>query len=251
MRHLNHLGHSRLPQLTVGVLLAWGLTVGTSAQAENLIVFKSQGIKMTPGQSINGDQPLQLTAGQKVELIASNGRIIKLAGPYDQAPAPGTPSKQETVVASLKALVVTGKNDTTNMGITRSATDVLKAGGKDWVPEPWLINVTQAGTHCQRAGQPLVFWRPERETESEIRLATENNTWKANTKWPAGSEKLAPPPTMPLKDGGVYQITLDQHKTDLTLKVIPEQVTQPPVLAAWMTESGCRAQSLALLRTIN
>lgn len=250
MYDVNHVGHARLVHMTAGALFTLGLIVSTPVQAENLVVFKAVGVGMTPGQAINGDQPLELTAGQKVDLIAPNGRIIKLAGPYKQAPAPGTPENGQTVVASLRALVTTGE-DTTHMGITRSATDVLKSGGKEWIPEPWLINVTQSGTHCQRAGQPVVFWRPASDQDVEIRLAAENNTWKANTQWPAGSEKLAPPPNMPLKDGGVYQITLDKSKTDVTLKVIPEQVTQPPVQAAWMTESGCRVQSLALLRTLN
>lgn len=249
MRHVRPMTSFRPSLVIAAALLLSTLGMPTDSRAESLIVFKATGIGLKPGQAIDGAQPLTLTAGQKVELIAANGRIIKLAGPYKQPPAPGVPDGRESVASTLKSLIATD-GETLSMGVTRSATDVLKSGGKEWLPEPWLINVTQPGTHCQREGQPVVFWRPANDQESEIRLATDGNTWKANTRWPAGADKLAPPPSMPLKDGAQFKITLDAAKTDLTVKLIPEQVSEPPVLAAWLLESGCRAQSLALLRTL-
>ncbi|MBF0125816.1 MAG: hypothetical protein HQM02_01255 [Magnetococcales bacterium] len=250
MPHLKHSACARWTRVALGALLIWGAVAPTGSLAENLIVFKAVGIKLTPGQSIDGEQPLPLSAGQKVDLIAPNGRIVKLAGPWQQAPSPGSPGKSDTVAAAMQSLVTSGRQDTSHMGVTRSASTVLNSGGKEWLPDPWLIDVTQSGPHCQRTGQPVVLWRPAMDQEAEIRLATAGNTWKANARWPAGAEKLAPPPTMPLKDGALLKVTLDRNTTDLTLKMIPEQVTQPPVLAAWMTESGCRAQSMALLRTL-
>ncbi|MBF0340771.1 MAG: hypothetical protein HQL95_07380 [Magnetococcales bacterium] len=250
MRHdTDHL--SRLLLMSLAAMGSWcAFTTSAQAEAEALIVYKAAGVTLTPGQTINGTQPLRLTAGQSVELIGANGRIIKLKGPHDQPPAPDGADKGEKLAAALKAMVSGNAADPNHMGVTRSADEALKNGGKGWLPEPWVINVTVSGKHCQRAGEPLIFWRPDKEKESEIRLATLGNTWKATTRWPAGKEKLAPPATMPVKEDAVYQITLDNAKTDLTLNLIPENVTAPPVLAAWMKESGCHAQSLALLRTL-
>ncbi|MBF0179073.1 MAG: hypothetical protein HQM03_03485 [Magnetococcales bacterium] len=232
-------------------LLAIGLLmIAAPAQAEKLIVFKATGVALTSGQAIDGDQPLRLATGQSVELIAENGRVVKLAGPHEQPPSPGKPAQEETVTASLKAMVTSGGVNTTHMGVTRGVGQAIPSG-KDWLPDPWLIDVTKTGTHCQRAGQPMILWRPSVDQEINVRLATAGNTWKASARWPAGAEKLAPPPTMPIKDGSHLQVSLDKSQADLTLRVIPEQVTAPPVLAAWLHESGCRAQSLALLRTLH
>ncbi|MBF0427630.1 MAG: hypothetical protein HQL94_01795 [Magnetococcales bacterium] len=252
MDQVNQFTHSRLPNrlraaLCVGAILA----SGSLAHAENLIVFKAVGVSLTVGQSLDGSQPLHLKAGEKVEMIAANGRMIKLSGPYDQAPAPEGSNKGESLATSLKAMVASNAEDSSGMGITRSATSVLQSGGKGWIPEPWLINVTLSGNHCQRVGQPVVFWRPESERESQVRLSVDGDSWIAKTNWPAGAEKLAPPASMPFHDGGVYQITLDNAvKSDLTMTLIPAQVTAIPVMAAWMQESGCHAQSMALLRTL-
>ncbi|MBF0294008.1 MAG: hypothetical protein HQL96_02375 [Magnetococcales bacterium] len=237
----------RIPStlLAIGLLL-----IASPVQAEKLIVFKAAGVALTPGQAIDGDQPLQLTNGQSVELIAENGRVVKLAGPYQQPPAPGKPAREETVTASLKAMVTSGGVNTSHMGVTRGVSQAVSSG-KEWLPDPWLIDVTKPGTHCQRAGQPMILWRPAVDQETNVRLATSGNTWKASARWPAGAEKLAPPPTMPIKDGSLLQVSLDKSQADLTVRMIPEQVTAPPVLAAWLNESGCRAQSLALLRTLN
>ncbi|MBF0272580.1 MAG: hypothetical protein HQL98_11025 [Magnetococcales bacterium] len=240
---------STRPALGLLTVSAW-LLLTTTSVAENLVVFKATGIFLTPGQTVSGTQPLRLTQGQSVELIGANGRVIRLKGPHDQPPAPNEADKGEKLTAALQAMVTGSAADPNHMGVTRSTEAVLKDGGKGWLPDPWLINVTRSGRHCQREGEPVIFWRPDKNRESEIRLTTLGNTWKASTRWPAGTDKLAPPLNLPLKEDAVYQITLDKTKSDLTLILIPEQVTSAPVQAAWMKESGCEVQSLALVRSL-
>ncbi|MBF0191547.1 MAG: hypothetical protein HQL99_10490 [Magnetococcales bacterium] len=224
-----------------------------TGHAENLVVFKASGLFLTPGQTVAGDQPLRLTQGQSVELIGANGRVIRLKGPHDKPPAPNATDKGEKgekLAEALQSMVTASAADPNHMGVTRSTEAVLKDGGRNWLPDPWLINVTRSGRHCQREGEPVIFWRPDKNKESEIRLATLGNTWKASTRWPAGADKLAPPLNLPLKEETVYQITLDKTKSDLTLVLIPEPVTSAPIQAAWMKESGCEVQSMALVRDL-
>jgi len=231
------------------VVLLWGLFATPVALAGELVVFSSQGGGVVPGDTLDGSLLLRLEVGQRLTLIADSGRILRLSGPYHQAPQPPKKAKsRQGLSKALKSLVVPFHVTMGGLGGTRAAELLQTVVAQGWVPEPWLIDVTREGDHCLREGKSAIFWRPSGEDESAILLRDLNGDWMARTRWPQGMDKLASPETMTYRDGGNYDVVLDGQRTALTLHIIPQTVKSKGALAAWMNEKACAAQTLALLQ---
>jgi len=234
-----------------GAMVAAILLTGMPALATGLVVFQSSGTDLNPGEVVDGSIPFQLQSGQSVSLIAPNGQIVKLQGPYNQIPDPKT-ELQQGVAASLKTLMMAQHKDDSSFGVSRSATNIIKlASEKGWVPDPWLINVSLDGNQCQRVDQPTVFWRPEKSKPSNFHLTIGNNIWEAETNWPIGADKLVSPTEMPLVDKAVYKLNLAGSKeVSFTMHLIPKTVSSKKMQAGWMNAKGCDAQVQALLNSM-
>lgn len=241
------------------------------AAATDLVVFEAQGGDWREGQRLDGSQPLHLDAGEQVALIANNGRVIRLSGPYDDVPLSGGGADGSRLSKALEALVTGSGSTATMLGAHRAlpgyeGEDGALAGGTSGnaaavrtvgtptldLPEPWLVDVTRGGDRCVHgAGQSLVLWRPARDQAEPVALALGDGAWHGRTAWPPGYAKLATPEGLPRLDGARYEISVGESTVALTLHVIPDTVQTPPVLAAWMVEKGCQAQAVALLRAID
>ncbi len=231
------------------MMLLGGLLAAPMARAGELVVFSSQGGDFSPGDTLDGSMPLRLEAGQRLTLIADNGRILRLSGPYHQAPQPpGKDKNRQGLSKALKSLVVPFHVTMGGLGGTRDTEFLQGLLARGWVPDPWLIDVTRAGDHCLREGSPAVFWRPSPDSETAILLRDRQREWVARTRWPRGMDKLASPGTMTYRDGGGYEVIMNGQRTALTLHIIPQTVKSKGALAAWMNEKACSAQTVALLQ---
>lgn len=235
-----------------GWALAGWLLAASAAWAGELVVFEAQGVDLTPGQSVDGARPLRLEAGQRLTLISESGYVLRLSGPYFQAPQPDAKSQDGKGLAqALKSLVVPFHVSTGGLGGTREADPYLVgAQTQSRLPEPWIIDVGHGGNYCLREGQSAVFWRSNGQEGAPITLRDANGEWTARTLWPRGSEKLASPRTMPYRDGGRYGVVVDGMENAFTLHIIPQTVTATGALAAWMHEKSCASQTLALLHGV-
>ncbi|MBF0271158.1 MAG: hypothetical protein HQL98_03645 [Magnetococcales bacterium] len=213
--------------------MVMGILASGSLLASELVVYKAEGIQLTPGQTINTTQPLTLTAGQRVTLLSSNGTAINLEGPFQGLPISKTQASTDTgVVNTLKMLVSAPKTRSGGLGTTRAI--------------PQILDVTRSGHYCLNEGQPLVFWRPSSQENALITVRLGQQQWKAHSQWPAGTNQLTPPPTMPISDGAVYRLELDGQPSTTTLHLIPSNLTTPKERTAWMTAKGCDAQLASL-----
>ena len=191
--------------------LCLGLTLAISpAFAGDLIVFQAKGLTLQPGQSIDGSKSLHLTAGQAVTLIAENGRVFQLKGPFDQAPMGKSGKQANGVVDALKSLMVSSSMDSGDLGVTRDSTAVIQSAiAHGWLPEPWVVDVTRSGDYCLQEGIQAIFWRPDVNQEAKIRVEVGKNKWRAHAFWPAGAAKLTTPEVMPIMDGESYKIEMN------------------------------------------
>lgn len=222
----------------------------TLVSASDLVVFQAHGINLKVGQMINGTLPLTLQTGQKIVLIAPNGKIYRLQGPYNEPPIQEGNNVETGIIDTLKSLITPQQVDTGTLGITRDATNIIRtATAKGWLPEPWLINVTRSGDQCLLTDKPMVFWRPDKTREAPIIIYTSGGAWRAQSQWPAGSDKLAPPKPMPITDNSNYRFELGDKETVVTLHLLPQSVANVGTRAAWMQELGCEAQTRALLES--
>ncbi len=227
------------------------LMIPGPARAGGLVVFSAQGIALKPGDMIDDGKPFILKMGQSVTLIAANGRIFRLKGPHQGVPDPKGSGNQPGMTEALKSLLVSENAQESALGVTRSNSGVFNDSVQNgWVPEPWLVDVTRSGNHCVREGGPVIFWRPDNGRTVPVNVRIGNTVWAANTYWPAGTNRLAPPKEMPVLDGEVYRIRAGSEKSLSHFHLIPATVTSTMAQAAWMKEKGCDAQTTALLITL-
>ncbi|MBF0095039.1 MAG: hypothetical protein HQL34_10910, partial [Alphaproteobacteria bacterium] len=124
---------------------------------------------------------------------------------------------------------------------------IAENGGEENLPDAWLVDVSRSGPRCVLEGRRVVLWRADDAKEQPVEIATADGSWRAGTKWPARSQRLAPPDKMPLTDGGKLTVRVGDAKADIDVTIIPASVKDATVQAAWMAEKGCRPQAVALL----
>jgi len=229
----------KLPALAFAALI---LGTASAAVAAELAVVEARGItSLKPGDVVDDGQPIKLLDGQMLTLVAEDGSILTLRGPYDQAPKAGGTSGVD--VASALGALTTGKAQNV-AGVVRSANTQVH------LPDPWLVDVSHAGVACLRQGEQPVLWRQGDAGNGMLTLMPSDRSWRAQTGWPAGSPTLQVPSTFPVKDGRTYLADFGGKPVAVTLTQIPPKVTSPRMQAAWMLEKGCVAQAEALLRTV-
>jgi hypothetical protein len=222
-------------------LLALALFAPLGASAEDMVVVNARGIGLKPGTKIDAAKPLVLAEGQHVTLVAVNGVTLKLDGPYDKPPNQATGGR--VVTAALGALVTQQGARTVEVGVTR-------AGGSVAVlPDPWLLDVSRTGTVCLLDGHAAVFWRPSTAKASLLSLMPADRSWKAETMWPAGSDRLEATGDVAVHADSVFFIAFDKgEEAAITVSFVPANLDSDPMRAAWLADQGCEAQAEALLR---
>jgi hypothetical protein len=224
------------------VLVFTALIIGaaSAAMAAELVVVEARGVGLKQGDVLDDAKPIKLEDGQLLTLVAENGSILTLRGPYDQAPAAG--SGGVDVASALGALATGNVRDVA--GVVRSANADVH------LPDPWLVDVSHPGVACLRGGERPVLWRASDAGGRVLTMAPADRSWRAQTEWPAGSQILQAPSNFPIKDGRTYLADFGGKPVAVTLTQIPPKVTSPRMQAAWMLEKGCVAQAEALLKTV-
>ena len=225
------------------VLLAALLAAAGSAAAADLVVVTSRGVNLKAGQTVDGAQPLILTEGQQVELIAPTGQLIKLHGPWNKPPmAEGAADAPDASVA-LKALLTANLARSESVGVVRGAPVQVVP------PEPWLLDVTHVGIRCFPENHQVVFWRPNRGGAAAVTVEPYDRSWRARAEWPTGADRMAVPATLPLANRSTYIVGLNGKDVPITLVTIPAAASNDAMRAAWMMQQGCDAQAQALLQS--
>ncbi|MBF0296760.1 MAG: hypothetical protein HQL96_16370 [Magnetococcales bacterium] len=231
-------------------VLAGMLALATPAMAGELVVYKSEGGSYKPGQTLDAERPVSLAVGERVTLLASNGAILELVGPYhDVPPSRGAGVAGNGVLETMKMLVSAPRTRSGGLGTTRDARDAIqKAGMTARQKEPWMVDVSRSGNYCLAKDQPLIFWRPVVAETSAITVRYGEDQWRAHARWPEGKERLTPPSGMPIVDGGVYHLDLDGVTTTARLHIMPAGLNNREARSSWMVSKGCSAQVAELNR---
>ena len=225
-----------LPALAFAALI---FGTASAATAGELVVVEARGVSLKQGDVLDDAKPIKLEDGQLVTLVAENGSILTLRGPYDQAPAAG--SGGVDVASALGALTT---------GSARNVAGVVRTAAVDvHLPGPWLVDLSHPGVACLRKDETTVFWRAS-DAGGVLTMTPSDRSWRGQTQWPAGSPTMAVPASFPIKDGRTYLADFGGKPVAVTLTQIPPKVTNPRMQAAWMLEKGCVAQAEALLKTV-
>ena len=226
----------------LGLTIVAGLFI-PAAQASDLVVVEARGINLAQGAVIDDTQPLVLKEGQQVTLIASNGSIMTVRGPFDKPPVSEASSGVD-VDKALAALTTKDAARTNVAGVVRSANEDVH------LPGPWLVDVSHSGNACLREGDTPVFWRASDAGGATLTIMPTDRSWRAKADWPGKSATMQAPSNFPIKDGRTYLTDFGGKPAAVTLNAIPKAVSSDRMQAAWMLEKGCVAQAEALLKTV-
>lgn len=214
------------------------LAGATQADAASLVVVEARGIAIRPGTVLDSAKPLVLKQGQHVTLISESGSTLKLDGPHDRPPTAQGGSSVD-LSKTLGVLVTQRQARSGEVGTTRGT--VLAA-----LPDPWLIDVTHAGSGCLAEGREPVFWRPDASAAATLAVAPVDRSWKAQGRWPAGRARMTITTDVPLRPGETYVITFNGAEYAVTMIGVPAVLSNNAMRAAWMAEKGCEAQARAM-----
>ncbi|HTS93432.1 MAG TPA: hypothetical protein VMG55_15580 [Stellaceae bacterium] len=220
--------------------MALGIVVGllaSEARAADFVVIEATGVSLKPGETIDGNKPLVLKEGQQVSLVAEDGNVIKLRGPYDQAP--GAAGGGGLDVSKALAALVSGQRS--EYGVIRSKSDSVN------LPDPWVVDVSHSGKVCLRSGERLVFWRPDGSRDVTLTIMPVDRSWRAQAEWPQGTSQMEAPSGFPLKERRTYLFSIGGRTSALTLLELPDTLVNDHMRAAWMLEMNCLSQTKALL----
>jgi hypothetical protein len=228
------------PIVLAGLSLALiALGAGNSAATE-LVVVEAHGIRLTPGQPLDGAKPLSLMDGQQVTLLSASGQIVRLEGPSDARPDSQVRGGSTDVSSAVTALLTERRARTSEVGVVRGENDVK-------LPEPWVVDVTHPGTSCVVAGRPVVLWRSDDLAQTPVTIAPADRSWTVSGMWPASADRLQMPANLPLRDQTSYIVNVGGKMAPVTMRLIPGSVDNDVMRASWMAQIGCDNQANALL----
>ncbi len=161
---------------------------------------------------------------------------MTLDGPYDQPP---TVAGGGTAANTFAALVTERRARTTEVGTTRGTT-LAK------LPDPWLIDVSHAGNACLVDGATAVFWRPASDAAAAIAVMPDDRSWKVQTQWPAGADRLTVSSATLVHGDATYFVVFNGAESAIRVNAVPADLSSDAMRAAWMANKGCEAQAEAL-----
>ena len=244
MRHFIYLALSAILVLGTAALPS---KADQTLTANQLVVIKATGVALEEGQIIDGSKVLKLDQGSSVTLIGNSGSTMTLTGPYEQAPANKTDGNAQNpnIVKALGALISAQKFSTASLGVVRSGSAKT---GDHRLSDPWLVSVEDSGARCIRPGI-VVLWRNDASKQSTVTISRTSASLTAQAGWAAGDNVL-PLARNRFRDGGDYTLELGNKRVAMTVHVLPGEFTEVGQQAAWMAETGCTNQALALLDAV-
>lgn len=214
--------------LKVGAaILALGISTASVATA---LVVRAAGPSAKiypPGKALPENAKIQLKPGDSVMLLNTNGaKTLRGPGTFAVAAAGGAANANR-----------------------RARFSAMRAGELPMNPDPWNLDITQSGKLCIANANKLTLWRPMKD--DPIKLTIRGGGGEQTVDWPAGTDTIAWPSSLPVTSGAEYQIS--QAETGDTARVTFVTLTNPPSDSVGVAQSlianGCENQLDVLVET--
>ncbi len=237
---------------TASFLAFLWVAMAQGAFAGQLIVIDSTTPELVPGQVVDGSKVLGVAAGARVTLIAEDGRVTTLKGPFSGRPGAGSGVPGGSgLIGSLSRLVAGRSADSGSLAAMRGS------GGAD-PADAWAVNLVRSVNVCVRPGATPVLRRKKSGVAKVLTIKAVPDGAEKSVEWPAGSDRIGWPGGLALKDGGRYLARISSRKslagmsgrsteTTLVVHLVPGGLPNDAHRAAWMAENGCIGQARALL----
>ncbi len=223
------------------------VAASSAVRASELVVIASTDSEIGVGTVLDGGRVIQLAEGISVTLVSSDGRTLKLQGPYSGKPDPMPDAGDAGLLDALSDIVKPVEQDVSTAGIMRNSLYAPR--------EPWVIDSGQSGAHCVLSGHPALLWRPIAIGAASAALKADAGQFhgQSDVTWQDGSYTAPWPVGVPLADGATYQLefTVTGTTRRLSIHQVPDGLDSDVSRAVWMHEKGCTAQARALLGTLS
>lgn len=228
---------TRLQKGFIGLALAFA---STGAMAAKMIVIDARAGSLKPGMSVESTSALTLKEGERVTLIAPDGKTVALRGPFSGPPATRAGAAANPRQA-LAALVSTRNSRASSIGAVRAGAGAVK------LDDPWLIDISRPGPRCLREGMAPIWWRPDATASQPFVVFPIDRSWRADFIWAPGQKQLQAPRLQKLEGQTMFIVRSDGQELAVGLNIIPKDIDDDLILASWMLEKGCIPQADALL----
>jgi hypothetical protein len=214
----------------------------TAAMAAKMIVIDARAGALKPGMSVESTAALSLKEGERLTLIGPDGKTLALRGPFSGPPAArGGGGAAADPRQALAALISTRNSRASSIGAVRAGAGAVK------LDDPWLIDISRPGPRCLREGTAPIWWRPAGGAAQAFTVFPIDRSWRADFSWAPGQTQLKAPPLQKYDGTTTFIVRSDGQEIAVGVNVIPTDIGDDLVLAAWMLEKGCIPQADALL----
>jgi hypothetical protein len=230
------------------VLLAGCLA--SAALAAELVVIESTSPDYIIGDILDAETNIVLAEGTEVLLIAEDGLIISLAGPYVGPPGGDETPGVSGALDALGQLVGFAETEAGDIGGVRgdaSGEDFLAQEVDDNRTSPWLLHTGITGPQCVRADvEEPGYWREQNDADEPLEVKRVTSGETVTVVWQAGDNTVAWPDALPLLPDEMYLMRRgDQlRSTNLLLREVPAAVGNGGVaMVAFLAAEGCLSQA--------
>ncbi len=228
------------------------VSVAQGVFAGQLVVIDTTAPELVRGQILDGSKPLGLAAGTRVTLIAEDGQVTTLQGPFSGRPGagPGVPGGS-SLIGSLSRLVG-------GPSAASGALAVMRGSRGAGPADAWAVNLVRSVNVCARAGGTLILRNKKSRSAKILTVKALPDGAEKSVEWPAGSDRIGWPEGLALTDGGRYLARIASRKslagisgrtaeTTLVVHLVPGGLMTDAHRGAWMADVGCMGQARALL----
>ena len=213
------------------------------AHSVELVVLNARSPNFKVGMKIDSEKPVELKEGEKLTVIAPDGKSKTLKGPYSGPPVSGNSTASDPKIA-LAALISTRDARTSSVGVIRAGTASVK------IPEPWLIDVTRPGPRCLIEGTKPVWWRPAPLGAGEFVVFPADRSWQADFKWNDGQDRQNVPDISSFDGNKAFIVRTNSAEYGISILNVPSGIDNPMILTSWLLEKGCVQQADALIEQL-
>ncbi|MCW5730835.1 MAG: hypothetical protein KIT20_08765 [Alphaproteobacteria bacterium] len=229
--------------LIVSFMFVAGLEAGAAQADEQMVVIRSSHGKPAPGELLVKGQPLTLPDGAEITIVAADGSVRTLRGPF-AGPLPGPARAQDRgLIATLQSLAK-----------EQARGQVLGAvrGGAYSHGAIYAVEGYNAGLHCVPAAGQVEIRRQGAAASDSGSVQDSNTGAQAQMAWQPGQTLTLWPASVPLRDGAEYLIRAGKRAVPqrITLKLIPGDLGSDAERVRWLSEAGCKSQAMRLLQAL-
>lgn len=231
-----------------------GVCLSSLVLAAELVVIESTSPDYLPGEILDTEINIVLDQDAEIILIAEDGTIVLLSGPYVGPPTGDETGSVSGALDALSQLVGYAEVDAGDIGGVRgdvTGENFLVQDVDDHRTSPWLLHAAITGPQCVRAeAEDDGYWREQSNSDERLEVKRVASGETVSIAWKAGDNTVAWPVSLPLLADEMYLLRLgDQlRSTNLLVREVPAAVNDDGVaMVAFLAAKGCISQARMVL----